>query len=197
MAAHPGDPPRHFYSLDEYFALEHTGDARYEYWDGEIFCISGGRLAHGIIGTNIIQSLGRELSGTRCRALSGSLAINTPSLPPYRYPDASVVCGEPKVENTRGVDTLLNPVLIVEVASPSTEIRDRGDKFRAYQQIPGFQEYLLVAQDTALITHWGLGPNGVWSAEEHSGLGTSIQLGAVDCVLFLAEIYEDVTLTAD
>jgi Uma2 family endonuclease len=196
MAANPSDPPRHFYSLDEYFALEHAGDARYEYWDGEIFCMSGGSIAHGLIGTNIIQSLGRGLAGTRRRALSGDVPIKTPALPPHRYPDASAVCGELKVENIRGIDALLNPVLIVEVASPSTEIRDRGDKLKAYQQIASFQEYLLVAQQTALVTHWLRGPSGVWGLEEHTGLETNIRLIALDCVLSMSEVYDGVTLAA-
>jgi Uma2 family endonuclease len=196
MAANPSDPPRHFYSLDEYFALEHAGDARYEYWDGDIFCMSGGSLAHGMIAANIIQCLGQKLAGTGCLAFTGDTAIKTPTLPPYRYPDASIVCGGPRVENVRGVDALLNPVLVVEVGSPSTEIRDRGDKFRAYQQIGTFREYLLVSQQTARVTHHLRGADGIWTFEESSGLEAGVRFMSVDCRVSLAEIYEGVTFTA-
>jgi len=197
MAANPSDAQRHFYSLDEYFALEHAGDARYEYWDGEIFCMSGGSLAHGIIATNIIQCLGRKLAGTGCRAFTGDTAIKTATLPPYRYPDASMVCGETRIENIRGVDALLNPVLIVEVTSPTTELRDLGDKRRAYQQIATVQQYLIIAQQSASVIDFRRGPDRMWvSFGEHTGLGDGVRLVAVDDVLSLGEIYEGVTFTA-
>jgi len=196
MAADPSDKQGHFYSLDEYFALEHAGDARYEYWDGEIFCMSGGSLAHGIIATNIIQCLGRNLSGTGCRAFTGDTAIKTAALPPYRYPDASIVCGEPAVENIRGVDALLNPIMIVEVTSPTTELRDLVDKRSAYQQIQAVQQYLIVAQQSSSVIDFRRGPDRMWvSFAEHKGLGDGVRLVAVDSVLSLGEIYDGVTFT--
>src|SRR5882724_3062675 len=127
MAAYPNNIPRHYYSLEEYFALEHAGDARYEYWDGDILCMSGGSEAHGTIAGNIFYRLRQKLEGKPCRVFTADMAVKTPTLLPYRYPDASVACGESRFENIRGVDALLNPVLIVEVLSPTTAQHDREE----------------------------------------------------------------------
>jgi Uma2 family endonuclease len=196
MAANPSDSPRHYYSLEEYFALEHAGDARYEYWDGEIFCMSGGNMAHARISTNIVQLLGLKLVGGPCLAFSADLAIKTPTLLPYRYPDASIVCGEPKVENINGVDALLNPVVIVEVISPSTESRDRGPKFSAYQQIASLQEYLIVAQKAAQTSHYSRRADGEWSSPiEIRDISEDIRLNSVNCGFSMSEVYQGVTFT--
>ena len=195
MAANPVNPPSHLYSLDEYFALEHAGDARYEYCDGEIFCMSGGSLTHVRIAGNIYHALRSKLTGSPWNAFTADLAVKTPTLPPYRYPDVSVACGEPRVENIRRVDVLLNPTLIVEVISPTTESRDRGDKFTAYKQIASLKSYLLVAQDAPRVTLYERSPDGTWPPLELTSLGAVIQLDAVNCELSLAEIYEGVAFT--
>jgi Uma2 family endonuclease len=166
MAANPSDSPRHYYSVDEYFALEHAGDARYEYWDGDIVCMSGGRKAHGRIAGNIFFRLRQKITGKPCEAFTADLAIKTPTLLPYRYPDGSVVCGDLKVENMRGVDAIVNPTLIVEVLSPTTAQHDREEKFAAYQAIPGFEEYLLIAQDTPHVSHYVRQSDGRWVRED-------------------------------
>ncbi|MGH9825264.1 MAG: Uma2 family endonuclease, partial [Blastocatellia bacterium] len=140
MAPNPNEPSRHFYSLDEYFALERAVDARYEYWDGDIFCMSGGSKAHGRIASNVHYRLRTKLEGGPCVAYTGDTAVKTPSLLPYRYPDVTVGCGDIRFENMRGVDALLNPILIVEVLSPSTDKRDREDKFSGYKAISSFEE---------------------------------------------------------
>ncbi|MGH9823970.1 MAG: Uma2 family endonuclease, partial [Blastocatellia bacterium] len=176
MAANPINPPSHLYSLEEYFALEHAGDARYEYWDGEVFCMSGGSLTHVRIAGNIYHAFRSKLTGSPCNAFTADLAVKTPTLPPYRYPDVSVVCGEPRVENIRGVDASLNPILIVEVISPTTESRDRGDKFAAYQQIASFQSYLLVAQNARLVSLYVRHPDGTWPSREFTGTEAVVQL---------------------
>ncbi len=131
MATNPKDARRHYYSLEEYFALEKASDARFEYWDGEIVCMSGGSRAHGTISSNIVISLGNSLRGGPCRAFTGDTAILTPALPPYRYPDASAACGELEYHHIKGRDALVNPVVVVEVMSPSTVALDEGPKFEA------------------------------------------------------------------
>jgi len=192
MAANPKDP-RHFYTLEEYFALEHAGDARYEYWDGDIVCMSGGSYAHGRIISNVHYRLSQKLEGRDCQAFTGDIAMNTPSLRPYRYPDASVACGELKFENFRGVDALVNPVLIVEVLSPTTADHDRKEKFIAYQAIPSFREYLLVAQDGPQVIHHVRQPDGRWTREDARGMDFVLKLGSISCELSSSEIYEGVT----
>src|SRR5438552_1725637 len=125
MAAHLKDFPRHQYTLEEYFALERVGEARYEYWDGDILCMSGGTERHYTISENLRTLLAQALQGGDSRAYSGGVPIQTPSLPPYRYPDASVVCGKPVFVSINGIDVLTNPIIIVEVLSPGTEHLDK------------------------------------------------------------------------
>src|SRR5262245_25735926 len=95
MALNVNNLPRHHYTLEEYFALERVGDARFEYWDGDIVCMSGGSQRHYTISDNLHVRLARLLEGGKCRANSGAVPIHTPTLPPYRYPDCSVTCGKP------------------------------------------------------------------------------------------------------
>jgi len=173
--------------------LEHAGDARYEYWDGEIVCMSGGSRRHGRIVTNVLYRLSAALEGGPCQAFSGDTAIKTPTVPPYRYPDASAGCGELQFETIKGVDALLNPVLIVEVLSPTTEQRDCGAKFTAYKAIESFREYLLIASESPHITRYVRRSNGLWSPEEITEAKSVLELESLDCRLALTEIYANVT----
>lgn len=125
--------PRHYYTLEEYFALEKAGEARYEYWDGEILCMSGGTPKHYILSGNVYYEIREQLKGKPCQPYTGETAIKMPKLPPYRYADASVVCGESQFENMREIYALLNPLLVVEVLSSTTEEVDRNEKRIAYQ----------------------------------------------------------------
>ncbi|HEY6329881.1 MAG TPA: Uma2 family endonuclease [Blastocatellia bacterium] len=194
MAANPNNPPRHYFTLEEYFALENVGDARYEYWDGDIVCMSGGSESHYRISGNIYHELRNRLDRGRCTAFTAETPVKTPSLPPYRYPDVSVTCGEAEFENIQGTDVLLNPVLVVEVLSPSSEQRDAGEKFAAYKSVRGFAEYLLVEQDHPLVTHYSLQANGFWVRQpETSGLSGELVLTSVECTLSMVDIYEGVT----
>jgi Uma2 family endonuclease len=195
MAANPKDVDRHYFSLDEYFALEHAGDARYEYWDGDILCMSGGSREHGTISFNIAVALGVGLRGGRCRAFGPDTAILTPSLPPYRYPDVSAGCGELQFKHVRGLDALVNPALIVEVLSPTTAARDQEDKFTAYQAIPSFSEYLLVAQDAPRVAHYRRTEAG-WVRQDVTDPGAALALESVGCELKMGDVYEGVTFAA-
>jgi len=142
VAAHP----KRKYTLDEYFELERSTNERFEYWNGEVFSMSGVSDQHDQIETNSVILIGNKLRGRPCRVFSSNMRIKVPSLPPYRYADVSALCGEPIFEKIGGVDTLTNPTLIVEVLSDSTEGYDRGDKFTHYKSIPSLGEYLLIAQ---------------------------------------------------
>lgn len=152
MAANLNTQRRHYYTLEEYFALEKVGDARYEYWDGGIFCMSGDSRRHYRLSSNIHFLLHRVIEKKDCEAFTEGSPIKTPKLPPYRYPDASVVCGESQFESINGIDALLNPLLIVEVLSPPTETAGREEKRIAYQAIESLPEYLLIAPDKVEVT---------------------------------------------
>ncbi|HKV39639.1 MAG TPA: Uma2 family endonuclease, partial [Blastocatellia bacterium] len=105
-------------------------------------------------------------------------------------------CGEPEVVNIRGVDALVNPVVIVEVLSPSTENRERGEKFAAYKQIATFEEYLLVEQQVPRITHYLRQGDGAWSSKDLTGMGSAVCLRSTGCELSLAEVYEGVAFNS-
>lgn len=185
--------PNRKYSLDEYFDLERSSNERYEYWDGDIFCMSGVSEAHAQIETNSITSLTNKLGGKKCRVFPAKMRIKVPSLPPYRYADVSVACAKPVFEKIGGVDVLTNPSLIIEVLSDSTEAYDRGDKFTHYKSVSSFIGYMLIAQHRPHITHYEKNSDGSWSYSEINELSASLHLGSVDCTLELTEIYRDVT----
>ena len=181
------------YTLEEYLALEQSSNERYEYWDGEVFCMSGASESHAQIEGNIYLAFRLGLRGRECRVFPANMRIRVPSHPPYRYADVSALCGRATFEQVGGVDVLINPELIVEVLSDSTEAYDRGDKFTHYKSIPTFTEYLLVAQRRAHITHYWKQNDGAWSYEEINDLSARVLLLSLDCGLDLSEVYQDVT----
>lgn len=188
MAADPKDSPRHYYTLQEYFALERTGDGRYEYWDGEIVSMSGGSKEHIRIAGNVYFGLRRQLTGPGCEVFNSDLPVKTPTLPPYRYLDISVVCGEAAFEKVDRIDTLINPTVIVEVLSPGTERRDRNEKRAAYQALASAMDYLMLAQDAPHATHFSR-QGDKWVRSDYGDLNASIVLKSIECVLTLSEIY--------
>ena len=180
-----------YYTLEEYFALEKVGDARYEYWDGEIFCMSGGSRQHYRLSGNIYVLLVRAIEKKRCEAFNADSPIKTPKLPPYRYPDASVVCGESQFESINGIDALVNPLLIVEILSPTTETADREDKRIAYQAIESLQEYLLVAQDKVEITRY-VRNGDLWFRDIIPDSAAHLQLASLAESISIAALYRGV-----
>lgn len=188
---------KHRYSLEEYLALERESDSRLEFWDGEIFAMSGGTLAHECTMGNAFDLLRAKLRGSECRVFGSNMQIKVPSAPPYRYGDGSVVCGKVEVERFNGNDLLLNPVLIYEVLSPSTEAYDRGDKFTHYKSISTLREYLLIAQHRPHVTHFVKQDDGSWSYSEVNGLDGTVFFPSLGITLKLSEIYQNVEFESD
>lgn len=180
------------YTLDEYLALERESDARLEFWDGEVFVMSGGTLGHERILRNAYDSLVAELGGTRCEVFGSNMQIKVPAAPPYRYADGSVVCEKVEVERFNGNDLLLNPILVYEVLSPSTEAYDRGDKFTHYKSITSLREYLLIAQHRPHVTHYVKQEDGSWSYTEINGVEGIVDLPSLGVTLKLSDIYRNV-----
>lgn len=183
---------QHFYTLEDYLALERTSDTRYEFHNGAVFAMSGGTLQHDIITGNAYNALRAALSGTGCRVFTGNMQIKVPAAPPYRYPDLSVVCGPVHTERFNGNDLLLNPTLLVEVLSTTTEAYDRGDKFTFYKSIPSFCEYLLIAQHRPHIAQFVRQPDGKWLHAEVNEPSASLYLPCLACTLALSDIYEGI-----
>ena len=192
MVANLKSLPRHYYTLEEYFALEKAGEARYEYWDGDIVCMSGGTPKHYILSSNIHLKIGRQLEGKKCQAFTEGIPIKTPKLPPYRYADMSVVCGDSQFENMRGIYALVNPLLVVEVLSSTTEEVDKKEKRIAYQALRSLQEYLLIAQDAPQITQY-IRQGDFWVVKDYAGLSEVIELPSIKGLLSFADVYNGIS----
>lgn len=185
------------YTLDEYFELERSSEEKYEYFNGEVFCMSGVQPEHAIIEGNLMTVLSTSLTGRGCNVFPASLRVKTPGLPPYRYPDLSVICEQPQFEEIGGLRALTNPVLIIEVLSSSTEAYDRGDKFTYYKSIPTFREYLLIAQHRPHVTHYVKQHDDKWNYEEVNDLNATVYLETVACELSLSDVYRGVEFPQD
>jgi Uma2 family endonuclease len=184
--------PKEKYTLEEYLELDRNSDERLEFWDGEIFSMSGVSNEHDQIEGNIYSHL-RPLARKRgCRVFLANMRIKVPMMPPYRYGDLSALCEKPKFEEMGGVDVLTNPSLIIEVLSHSTEGFDRGDKFSRYKSIPTLTEYLLIAQHRPHISQFLKQPDGSWSNLEFNDLSDTLKVVTLGCELPLTEIYQDV-----
>lgn len=190
MSAQP--KPHLYFTLEEYFALEQMSERRFEYRDGEIVLMSGGSRQHGEIASNLIFNLRRRLSEGGCRVYGSDIAVIVPAAPPYRYPDVSVACGEAQFHHTNGLDALINPTLIVEVLSPTSEAYDRGTKFEWYKSVPTFAEYLLIAQGSPHVTRRTRQPDGSWLERTVNDTEAVLRLESITCELPLREIYEGV-----
>ncbi len=185
------------YTLEEYLELDRNSEERLEYWYGEIFNMSGASEEHDQIVINFITRLSAKTEGRRCRTFSSNMRVKVPSLLSYRYPDVSALCGEARFEEVGGVDVLTNPSLIIEVLSNSTEAYDRGDKFTQYKSIPSFNEYLLVAQHRPHVTHLVKREDGLWTYDELNDLESSLKLAALDCVLAMSDVYQNVSFSSE
>ena len=184
--------PKYKYSLEEYLEMDRQSEARLEYWEGEIFDMSGVQEEHAEIETNLAIHLGSRLRQRGCRIFLANMRLKVPSLPPYRYGDTSALCGSAQFEKIGGVDVLTNPALIIEVLSESTEGYDRGGKFSHYKSIPSFCEYLLIAQYRPHVTHYVKQDDITWNQREYHDLIEVVKLVSVACEITLQEIYEQV-----
>ncbi len=191
------DPPR-FGTLDEYFALDRASDTRHEYFGngrtGQIVAMAGGTSAHSLVTVNVSAELRQRLRGTPCRVHSPDKRIGTAAHASYTYPDVSVICGPEQVDD-RDPDgrTAVNPTVVVEVLSPSTERDDRGRKFARYLAAESLGEYMLVAQDQPRVEWYLRQPDGRWLFSYAVGLDAVVQLRSIGVDLPLSEVYLNVT----
>jgi Uma2 family endonuclease len=183
-------------SPEEYLKIERAAEFRSEYFNGRMHAMAGGSHKQAIIIGNLVSALHNELSKRRCLVTSSDLRVRVDPGGLYTYPDVVVVCGEPKyADNQR--DTLLNPVLIVEVLSPSTEAYDRGFKSAQYRTMESLQEYALVSQMEPRIEVFRRQAEGGWLLLESAGQEAVCRLESVGCSLALPAVYENVTFGED
>ena len=175
-------------TVAEYLAFERASETRHEFFRGEVFAMNGGAPEHSVIGLNIGGELRGRLKHRPCQIYNGDTRIRVDISGLYTYPDVSALCGKPKFDDERG-DTLLNPSLLVEVLSPSTEAYDRGKKFEHYRRIPSLTEYLLVSQDQCLVERYSRMDDGDWRLTVFNRSEDVVVLESLDCELPLTEIY--------
>ena len=179
------------YSPADYLALERASEFKHEFFDGELFRMSGDTIEHSQIAGNVIRALGNSLADSPCRVLTSDMRIKLPT-GLYTYPDVLVVCDQPQYEDDH-TDVLLNPLVVVEVLSPTTEAYDRGKKFRHYQTCPSLREYVLIAQDRAAVDHYLRQPaSGQWLLTTFESLAATMSLPSIGIGLPLHEIYAKV-----
>ena len=178
-------------TLEEYLEFDYNGEGRYEYFDGEVIEMSGGSPEHSLLGNRIGYLLGNNLYPKGCLVYSSDVKIKVPTMPPYRYGDISALCGKPIYENLGKQRLLVNPTLIIEVLSPSTEKFDRDLKFKAYKSIESLREYLLVSQSQKFITLYTKHNEKFWFQSEYVE-GETLKLESLDCDLSIDEIYQGI-----
>lgn len=179
-------------SPEEYLRIERSAEWKSEYVDGEMFAMSGASYRHNVIAGNVARELGNQLREGPCVVTSADLRIATDLRRHYTYPDIVVVCDPPQFVDDQ-LDTVVNPTLIAEVLSESTEKYDRGAKFERYRAVPTLSEYLLVAQDRVHVELYTRQPQGEWLLREWNDPAADLHLVSLPCRLRVAEVYAKVT----
>lgn len=187
--------PKPYLTPEEYLHQERKAEFRSEYYRGETFAMAGASANHNLIVLNAGATLREQLRKKPCRVYPSDLKLRIEATGLYTYPDLSVVCGEPQLESDAG-DVLLNPVVIVEVLSESTEAYDRGKKFEHYRTIPTLRHYVLISQDRHSIDCFSLLDDGVWILKDCQGLEGKVTLDAIGGELAAFEVYDKVTLAS-
>lgn len=172
----------------EYLEIERHAECKSEFFAGEVFAMAGGTLEHSLIATNFAAEVRALLRGHPCAPYNSDLRLKVEATGLFTYPDLSVVCGPVQFADA-GRDTILNPTLIGEVLSDSTEAYDRGKKFENYRHIPSLQEYLLVSQKEPRIEQFLRQTDGNWLLREAAGRDARLELPSLNITLALAEVY--------
>ncbi len=181
------------YTPEYYLALERRATCRNEYIDGRIFAMAGASRQHNLIAGNVFGELRTQLRGRPCEAYINDMRLKVTTTGLYTYPDVAALCGEPHFEDTH-LDTLLNPSVIVEVLSDSTEAYDRGEKFAHYRRLESLTDYVLIAQDKIRVEHY-VRQGDQWLLSEVNDLSSVVRLSSIGCDVALRDIYEKVELS--
>lgn len=178
-------------SPEEYLAIERAAEFRSEYYDGVMYAMAGGSYPHNVINVNLVRELSSALRKRGRFVVSSDARLRVSPERVYTYPDIMAGCDQPRFADDQK-DTLLNPALVIEVLSPSTEAHDRGYKFAQYRQLESIREYVLVSQSEPRIEKFERQADGRWVLSEHVGIEAVCRFESVDCEVTLADIYENV-----
>src|SRR2546423_5437747 len=180
-----------YYTPDEYLALERKAEYKSEYFNGEIFAMTGASRRHNLVAANVLAALHLQLRKRPCEIYPSDMRVKVSPTGLYTYPDVVIVCGEPMFDDEQK-DTLLNPTLLVEVLSKSTASYDRGEKFEHYRKIKSLAEYLVLAQDKYHVEQYTKQSDDRWLLWETDDPQKTIRLPSIECDLALADIYDKV-----
>jgi Uma2 family endonuclease len=178
-------------SENDYLSIERAASFKSEFFAGEMFAMAGGSPMHSLIAANLIRELGTKLKGSPCRPFTSDLRVKVEASGLYTYPDVSVICG-PLQFAADTEDTVINPVVLIEVLSDATEAYDRGEKFRHYRQMPSLQEYLLVSQRLPRIEHYLRRPGDEWTLRTAESKEATLPLPSLEVTLQLNEVFAGV-----
>ncbi len=176
---------------EEYLAAERLSETKSAYLDGSVLPMSGATVNHIQIVSNITSELSAQLRARQCRVLASDLKVGLQDSRKFFYPDVTVVCGELQYYDDRR-DIILNPDIVFEVLSPSTEAFDRGAKFQAYRTVESLKEYILVSQERTLVEQYVRNGDAGWTYKPASVLGSSLTLPSIECTLSLNAVYDKV-----
>jgi Uma2 family endonuclease len=180
--------PKTHLTFEEYLAIERNAEEKSEYFNGEMFLMSGGSATHSIIAAKVIRLLGNQLVERDCVVYNSYMRVKISKLNKSAYPDVSIGCGEQQFDDEQK-DTLLSLTLIIEVLSNSTEAYDRGKKFEHYQQLDSFIEYILISQTPYRIEQFIRRDDRTWTYKEFRNADEIVQLESVNCTLLLEDVY--------
>lgn len=178
-----------YITREEYFELENKSDIKHEFFKGEIFAMSGGSFKHARISGNTFSAFNVKLRGKCCTPTNSDMRIETPN-GLITYPDAAIFCGSPEL--TENQCALLNPVVIIEVLSPSTRRYDESGKFALYRSIPSFQDYLLIDSEKVFVQHFRKINADEWLLHDYFDLADAIVLNSIQETIYLHEIYDGI-----
>lgn len=178
---------------EEYLALERQAEYKSEYFNGEIFAMTGASRRHNLVVGNVFASLHGQLRKRPCEIYPSDMRVKVSQTGLYTYPDVVIVCGEP-IFDDKQKDTLLNPTVLVEVLSKSTSSYDRGEKFEHYRKLDSLAEYLVIAQNKYHVEHYIRQPDNRWLLSETDDIQKTNHLSSIECDLTLADIYDKVEI---
>ena len=181
-----------YLSAEEYLEAERKATEKHELINGKIITMQGASLKHNRIVRNMIAAIHSKLKGKDCEVFPSDLRVHVPSINSFMYPDLTIVCGEPELSDEH-FDNLLNPSVIIEVLSPSTESHDRGTKFFNYQQIASLKEYILINSTSVLVSTITKKDDGLWKFENITDAAALLTISTINQQLPLADIYDGVT----
>lgn len=180
----------------EYLAQERRATVKSEYCQGEMFAMAGASREHNLIVGNLVREMGNRLRDRGCEVYPSDMRVKVTATGLYTYPDVTIVCGTPQFEDD-AADTLLNPTVLFEVLSESTEAYDRGTKSSHYRRLASLREYVLVAQDQPHVEGYARQADGGWLLREASQVDETVALGSIAVQLPMSEIYRQITWQED